>query len=101
MASTAQEAFLPRFFLSGWTLETLFFFTIRILPRKQQKCLKRKGEKKRNFCCQSVFFFFRFTGSQWDHAGIVLRWADNGLKLFEATAGGVGLYNLQVFQKIY
>jgi hypothetical protein len=43
----------------------------------------------------------RFTGSQWDHAGIVLRWADNGLKLFEATAGGVGLYNLQVRRNVF
>ena len=35
-----------------------------------------------------------FTMSQWDHIGVVLRWADNGLKLFEATSNGVGLFNL-------
>lgn len=36
-----------------------------------------------------------FTMSQWDHIGIVLRWADNELKLFEATSNGVGLYKLK------
>ena len=35
-----------------------------------------------------------FTMSQWDHIGIVLRWSNNELKLFEATGNGVGLYKL-------
>ncbi len=36
-----------------------------------------------------------FTMSQWDHIAIVIRWKDNGLKLFEATGNGVGLFNLK------
>ena len=35
-----------------------------------------------------------FTMSQWDHIGIVVRWANNELKLFEATGNGVGLFKL-------
>ena len=36
-----------------------------------------------------------FTRSQWDHVGMVLRWGNNELKLFEATADGVGLFKLK------
>jgi hypothetical protein len=39
-------------------------------------------------------FIKLFTWCQWDHVGIVIRWKNNRLRLLEATAEGVTLYNL-------
>lgn len=35
-----------------------------------------------------------FTLSEWDHVGLIVRWFNQSLRIFEATGDGVGLYDL-------